>query len=257
MASGKRKSKKSPKKKSPKKKPARRAASASRSAFRKPGGPLLGEIRVPSGQLAIFDIGLAGFLPREALAPMIVTAPVPRDRMLSVVGTPIGKGRYADCWDHVSVMLGDGEVAASKKLGEAAVDFARLVCMDVGALEHWVHEDSLDGRADFVFWGRDAAQLAKVVGAKRVGDGNFGWLDLPVADAEKRADDAARRKSANKWLLQTDYRPHSHHYQALAAARAGKHGAGTLALADTQLVLFFTSWGDGVFPVFLDVDGND
>jgi len=216
---------------------------------------LLGEITVPSGRLAIFDIGLMGYLPRPALEPAIVTASVPADRPLSVVGVPVGTGRFSDCWDHVAVVLGAGEVHASKKLGEAGVDFARLVCMDHAALDHWQHEDSLDGRADFVFWGRDQVQLAKVMNASRTKDG-YGWINLPVAEAEAKADEVARRKASNKWLLATDYRPHSHHFHALAAARKSPLGAGALELADTKLLVFFTSWGDGVFPIYLDLDGD-
>jgi len=217
---------------------------------------LLGEITVPSGRLAIFDIGLMGYLPRPALEPAIVTASVPADRPLSVVGVPVGTGRFSDCWDHVAVVLGAGEVHASKKLGEAGVDFARLVLMDHAALDHWQHEDSLDGRADFVFWGRDQVQLAKVMNASRTKDG-YGWINLPVAEVEVKADEVARRKASNKWLLATDYRPHSHHFHALAAARRSPLGAGTLELANTKLLLFFTSWGDGVFPIYLDLDADE
>jgi hypothetical protein len=219
-------------------------------------GTLLGEVLAPSGKLAIFDVGLVGYLPRPALEPAIVKAAVPPDRPLPVVGVPVGKGRFAECWDHVAVVLGTGEVASSKKLGEAGVDFARLICIDHAALAHWVHEDSLDGRADFVFWGRDEAQLAKAMRAPRVGEG-YGWVDLPLAEAEARSDEAARRKADNRWLLATDLRPHSHHFHALSAARASSLGAGTLELAGTRLVLFFTSWGDGVFPIYLDLDADE
>jgi hypothetical protein len=222
----------------------------------RPAPTLLGEITVPSGKLAIFDIGLFGYLPREALEPAIVTANVPADRPLAVVATPMGSGRFADCWRHVCVVIGGGEVHTSRKLGEAGVDFARLVCMDHAALDHWVHEDSLDGRADFLFWGRDEKHLAASMRAPWSRDG-YGWTDLPVAEAEAKGDEAARRKAANKWLLATDYRPHSHHYRALAAARDSTHRAGTLELAGTTLLLFFTSWGDGVFPIYLDLDADD
>lgn len=219
-------------------------------------GTLLGEVLAPSGKLAIFDVGLVGYLPRPALEPAIVKAAVPPDRPLPVIGVPVGKGRFAECWDHVAVILGAGEVASSRKLGEAGVDFARLICIDHAALAHWVHEDSLDGRADFVFWGRDEAQLAKAMRAPRVKEGH-GWVDLPLAEAEARSDEAARRKADNRWHLATDLRPHSHHFHALAAARASPHGAGTLELAGTRLVLFFTSWGDGVFPIYLDLDADE
>nr|MBA2543082.1 hypothetical protein [Deltaproteobacteria bacterium] len=129
-------------------------------------------------------------------------------------------------------------------------------CMDHGALDHWQHEDSLDGKADFVFWGRDAPMLARVMNAPRLTEG-FGWIGLSIEEAEAKADLAARKKAENSWLLATDYRPHSHHYRALAAARANPRGAGTLELAGTTLVLLFTSWGDGVFPIYLDLDDRD
>ena len=253
-----------PKKKSKKtKKPA--TISKRKRATRKPrqhtppdvhGHEVLGEIIVPSGKLAVFDVGLIGYLPRPALEPALVTAEVPPARALPVVGQRVGKGRFADCWDHVSVMLGGGEVTHSKKLGEAGVDFARLVCMDHGALDHWRHEDSLDGLADFVFWGRDAGELAKAMRAPSNKEG-YGWTDLSVDEAEARALEADTLKAANHWLLATDLRPHSHHFHALAEARRSKQGAGTIDVGDARVCLFFTSWGDGVFPIFLDLDHDD
>lgn len=204
----------------------------------------LGELRVPSGQLAIFDIGLVGYLPRPTLAPMIVEARVPSDRPLPVTGTRVGRGRFADCWDHVTVVLGDGLVVTSKKLGEAAIDFGRVMLMDLAALDHWQHEDSLDGLADVALSGRDAAKLAAILP-------RHGWSNLPLADAEAKADLAAKYKSENKWLVQIEVRPHSHDFQIRSAMR---QGVGTLELAGAQLLLFATSWGDGVFPVYLDLD---
>jgi hypothetical protein len=215
----------------------------------------LGEITVPSGTLAVFDVGLVGYLPRPALEPALVTTTVPANRALPIVGRRLGKGRFADCWDHVAVRLGNGTVTASKKLGEAGVDFARLVCMDHGALDHWQHEDSLDGLADFVFWGRDAGALARAMKAPATSEGH-GWIDLPLAEAEAKALEADTLKAANRWLLATDLRPHSHHFHALAAARKSPHGAGTIEVGGAKVCLFFTSWGDGVFPIYLDVDGK-
>jgi hypothetical protein len=273
MAASKKKSKKPKKSKrtakkskpKPKPKPKKRVAKqkvATRSSFgefMQPGqSRLLGEIKIPSGKLAIFDIGLYGYLPRDALEPAIVTCTVPSDRALRVLGAPVGKGRFADCWDHVAVVLGGGEIVHSKKLGEAGVDFARLVCMDHAALDSWQHEDSLDGKADVVFWGRDDRILAQSMNAPRMRDGDgYGWIDLPLAEAEKRADVVARKKAENKWLLATDFRPHSHHYFALAAARQSKDRVGVLELAGTTMMLLFTSWGDGVFPIYLDLDHDD
>ncbi|CAN5864278.1 hypothetical protein BH11MYX2_BH11MYX2_26600 [soil metagenome] len=235
----------------------------------------LGSITVPSGKLAIFDIGLVGFMPRDTLEPTIVKCDVPSDRPLAISGTRVGRGRFAECWDYVSIDLRTGSAAAArpasaglaidlapgdvyntKKLGEAAVDFARLVCMDHAALDTWKHDDSLDGLADVVFWGRDEALLAKTLRANRMQDG-YGWKDIPIEDAEIKVFECEIQKAENNWLLAIDFRPHSHHFQVLAAARANPLGAGTLELAGTQMMLMFTSWGDGVFPIYLDLDAQD
>ncbi len=234
----------------PKAKPKSRAVQIAERADR----VVLGEITVPSGKLAIFDIGLVGYLPRAALDPAIVFADVPRDRPLPVVGTRVGKGRYADAWEHLAVVVGDGEPTHAKRLGEAGVDFARVVFMDHAALDHWQHDDSLDGKADFVFWGRDAGKLARAIRAPKLPEGH-GWVNLSVAEAEARSDLAAKWKADNRWLLAMDLRPHSHHFQILERARVT--GSGTLELAGTTLLLAFTSWGDGVFPVFVDLDHDD
>lgn len=237
-------------------KPAARSTFRQRPARLREGERVIGEITAPSGRLAIFDIGLVGYLPREALEPAIVKCEVPKNRVLRVVGKKVEKGRFADCWDHVAVALHGGDVVRSKKLGEAGVDFARLVCMDHAALDAWQHEDSLDGKADVVFWGRDGRLLAHVMNAPRTGEG-YGWVDLPLAQAEEKHTAALRKKSENKWLLATDFRPHSHHYYALAAARQSPDGAGMLDLAKSRMLLFFTSWGDGVYPIYLDLDHED
>lgn len=236
---------------------------ATQAATREPqlaDGPInLGSITVPSGTLAIFDVGLMGYLPREALDPMLICAQVPEDRALPVTGTRVGKGRFADAWDHVAIAVGapgPHDVARSVKLGKAAVDFSRLIAMDRAAIDHWRHEDSLDQLADFVFWGRDEAQLAKALGARRLAAGGegHGWIDLPFADAEAMADRAAALKAEHHWLLTTELRPHSHHFDIVAAARASPAGAGVLEVGGARVLLFFTRWGEGVYPVFLDVD---
>src|SRR5688572_425538 len=60
----------------------RKKAVVARHMFVQPGqSRVLGELSIPSGKLAIFDIGLMGYMPREALEPAIVTCTVPSDRV--------------------------------------------------------------------------------------------------------------------------------------------------------------------------------
>jgi hypothetical protein len=235
------------------KKPAKKPAVRVNAGF---SGELLGEITCPTGKLAIFDVGLLGYLGRDALEPAMVKADVPNDRALAVIGHRIGSGRYSDCWDRVVIKLATGVPTHTKKLGEAGVDFARLICMDHSALDEWTHEDTLDGLADVVFWGRDAAVAAKAAGAKSMKEG-YGWTNLSLDVADEKALEVDKLKAANHWALMIDFRPHSHHFYALAEARKSKLGAGTLEVGDAKVCLFFTSWGDGVFPIYMDLDDQD
>ena len=70
-------------------------------------------------------------------------------------------------------------------------------------------------------------ELARIMAAPSMSEG-YGWTDLTVAEAEAKGDRAAKLKSEHHWLLATDFRPHSHHFQALAAARKSRSGAGTI-----------------------------
>jgi hypothetical protein len=157
----------------------------------------------------------------------------------------------------VVIRVAPGVATHSQKLGEAAVDFARLICMDHGALDAWTHEDTLDGLADVVFWGRDGAAAAKATGAKTLKGEGFGWTNLSLDVAEEKALEVDKLKAKNHWGLVIDFRPHSHHFYALAAARKNKQGAGTIEVGDAKVCLFFTSWGDGVFPIFVDLDDDN
>ena len=216
----------------------------------------LGEVTAPSGKLAIFDVGLFPFLPRDTLEPALVTCEVPAKAKLPVIGRRVGAGRFSDSWDYVAVRLSPESVAHTRKLGEAGVDFARLMIIDHGALDAWVHEDSLDGMADLMFWGRDAALAARRITAPPTKEG-YGWTNLTVAAATAKWEQLERVKAENHWLLASDLRPHSHHFHALAEARASKRGVGTVAVGGAHALLFFTSWGDGVFPIYLDSDVDD
>ena len=66
-----------------------------------------------------------------------------------------------------------------------SVDEARLMFADADALG-WRHEDALDGKADYVFWGRDAEAAATLHGAPKLSPDEFGWVDLPVDEAVER-----------------------------------------------------------------------
>jgi hypothetical protein len=120
----------------------------------------------------------------------------------------------------------------------------------------------LDGLADVVFWGRDEAQIADEFGGIRFdqpGDNVIGWRDLPVPEAYAKAVALNERHAAEPdRRFAFDFRPHSHHWQVMAAVRASDHQAGTIEVGGARIMFAMTSVGDGWFPVHIDhsADGS-
>jgi hypothetical protein len=182
---------------------------------------------------------------------------LPRDRLLPVMGEWMPPDKYAGCWRRVWVEVRDGVLASTRRIGDVYVDMARLMAVDADALGAWDDEESQDGKADIVFWGRDAVAVAEDVGAPAVKDGLqsevFGWADLPFDDAfalGKRLD--ALHGGERRFAF--DFRPHTHHWQVMHDVRATRTQSGVLDLAGARLCMFMTTWGDGEFPVEVDLD---
>lgn len=215
----------------------------------------LGDVTVPSGVLAVYDVGLVGLVLAGRLpeVPTVRVSGLPTDRALAVVGQRLADGDWGDNWNFVAVEVAAGDVASSEPAGEVPVDFARILLADEGAAADWEHNDPIDGLADYVFWGRDAAQLAEEVGAPLVRGDTFGWENVPVADAIRLGTAAEERKAAGSRVVASDYRPHSHHWQALARMRESDTLSGTIDVGGRTVCLFHTQWGDGVYPVFRDL----
>jgi hypothetical protein len=192
-------------------------------------------------ELALEHGGGAGYVQLGGLGCVAVGG-VPRDRELELVGERLEERR----WRRVSVECRpELPVARREPLGDAMVDRARLMVADVDALGAWVHEDALDGKADLVFWGRDAETAAASLSAPMLPEGVHGWLDLSVAEAAERA----RAVEALGVKLAVDFRPHSHHYQLMAQVRASDTESGSINVGGARMCGFMTSWGDGLFPV--------
>ncbi|MFT3837465.1 MAG: hypothetical protein QM723_10770 [Myxococcaceae bacterium] len=214
---------------------------------------LLGEVQAPSGVVLIVDTGLLGSWSVET--PRVTVAGVPKDRALQVFGARMNEEPFAQLWRTVSLEVQPaGKTARTIEAGSVPVDFARLMFIDSAAVARWEHEQPTDGRADFVFWGRDAAQAAAQTNAPKLSDGQFGWVDLEVAAAvtHGRAVEALR----GPLKFATDFRPHSHHFHLLAQMRGTSTESGTLEVGGARCCGFFTQWGDGVFPVRTELDSE-
>jgi hypothetical protein len=108
---------------------------------------------------------------------------VPRGQELAVKGERLA----SDSWARVFVECRPGlQIVSSEYVGMVGVDYARLLISDPDVLGEWRHNESLDGRADYVFWGKDAAHLAAIFAATEM-NGQYGWLDLPEGEAQRKA----------------------------------------------------------------------
>lgn len=188
----------------------------------------------------------------------IVMAGVPGDRPLTVFGTRMptncpDAGRWRSIWLECAPK---GTIQQSELAGFVAVDMARLMFADIEAIGYWEHEQPVDGLADCVFWGRDAEQIAREAGANELGDGNWGWADLSVEEAVERGTRVVELQDQQGSKLAFDFRPHSHHFFVMQQVRATPTESGTIEVGGAQMCAFMTSWGDGYFPVYRDLDGK-
>ena len=149
-----------------------------------------------------------------------------------------------------------GTRATIQPIGEVLVDCARLGFVDVEMLAEWEHDEAIDGRADFLLWGLDAAEIAEIQDIPSVGEEQFGWVNLPVEEVVERGLAIEALREAGGHRFATDFRPHSHHYRLMEEIRSSPTESGTFALGDAKLCAFMTTWGDGVFPVEVDRDAE-
>jgi hypothetical protein len=180
---------------------------------------------------------------------------VPGDRALRVIGERMPDGHAeAGRLRRVSLVVDEGSVARSERFAYAMVDWGCLVAIDVEAAGEWQDERTLDGKADFVFWGRDAEAIAALTSAGRLDDTNFGWVDLPEERADELSREVFRLRDERRAVFATDYRPHTHLYPLMTQIRASKTSSGVVQLGGAIACGFATSWGDGIFEVHRDLD---
>lgn len=183
---------------------------------------------------------------------------LPKDKELPIHGERMAGGPYTDRWRHVFVQVNDMPIDRSEKLGDVFVDFARLMFACADGIGTWVHEEPMDGKADFVFWGLDAEKAAQKAGAPRLSDTDFGWTNLEVTTAAEKGVQVEEIRSRDGLKFATDFRPHSHNYELLKQIRASTTESGIVSLGTSKACGFSTTWGDGIYPVYRDLarDGS-
>jgi hypothetical protein len=183
---------------------------------------------------------------------------LPDDRRMDVYGVRMPDPEWENYWEFVELSTNPEQTAVREMvIGSVMVDEARLMFVDVDALKSWQHEEPLDGMADFVFWGKDAAHAAQTFQAPCIDGDSFGWMDLEIVECAKRGTAIEKLRDSKKLKLATDFRPHSHHYFVMKEIRASETQSATFHLSDTELCAFMTTWGDGLFDVSCQFDRDD
>jgi hypothetical protein len=188
-----------------------------------------------------------------------VAGGLPTDRRLPVIGTPIFEGDFAGRWRFIDVVIDEtAEMARAEEVEGIMVDHGQLLFAGLGPLGQFRAGESLDGLADYVFWGRDAEPLATAVGAEDLGDEEFGWTDLPVEEIGARARAVESAIEAEELAVGVDYRPHCHLETLNAALRQNDEDAAEIVLDGSRLVGCGNRWGDSIFSVsrLFDDGGN-
>ncbi len=193
--------------------------------------------------------------------PVVAVGGVPRDRKLPVLASRVNFGEgVGPRWSEISVRFSDGQAESAVALGDIGVDWARVLFGDAEALNVWQHDEALDGTADVAFWGAAADEAAAMFAAPELSEpgeeGVRGWTGLAVAEALEKARALLRWQEEGGHRMMVDFRPHSHHWQVMRQVRASVVEAGTVDIGDARLLCAMTSWGDGSFPVFADLDAS-
>lgn len=188
-------------------------------------------------------------------ATAIAVSGLPTDREFEVVGSLMENDEFSEFWSSITVQIDPTQtVAKAEKVGVVAVDWARLIIIDKDALGKWKHEETLDEKADFVFWGRDAEELAKHFKAPKLDDETYGWEGLSVREMTAIGESVEEYRDKRRFKVSTDFRPHSHHFMMMKQVRSSDFESGVLEVDNATACGFMTSWGDGFFPVYREFD---
>ncbi len=209
---------------------------------------------------ALLDEGLLGMeVPFHGMWAVAVRG-IPRTKPLPVFGQRMAAdGPDAARWHSIWVQCTSEQPAQSIYAGHVLVDMARLMFSDARVFDEWNAETTPITHADVVFWGRDAAQIAGPVGADSVDDGtsdSYGWTDLTMSEAIEKSGTLQELQSQQNLRFAYDFRPHDDDHALLDEARRSSTQSGSIEVSGHSVVGYFTSWGDGAFPVYRDVSAD-
>jgi len=236
---------------------------------------LLGHVDVKSGALLLVDFGLVAAFGAPGAARAAAdaahaagTSEIEQGGVRGVVVRDVPPGRYPVMGELVPSGEFEGlrrvvtiEIAPKKQakrrvaLGSIPVDMARIGAFDLDAVERWNEEAPADGKADIVFWGLHEEEVARRFQAPKLAEDEiYGFVDRPIAEASAIGLELHALREAGELRFAYDFRPHTHPYFLLAQIRASEEEAGVIDVGGYDVCGFTTTWGDGVFPVTVEVD---
>lgn len=188
-------------------------------------------------------------------ATAIAISGFPTSGEFEVVGDLMEDEEFSEFWSSVTIEIDTNKkIEKSEKIGVVAVDWARLIAIDLNSLGKWEHEKPLDEKADFVFWGRDAEKVANHFKAPKIEDTIYGWEGLSIKEVMAVGESVEDYRDQQGLKVATDFRPHSHHFLMMRQLRTSDFESGVLQVGDGTVCAFMTSWGDGFYPVYRETD---
>lgn len=208
----------------------------------------------------LLDEGLLGMeVPFHGMWAVAVRG-VPRSKRLSVCGQRMAAdGPDFERWHNIWVECSSEQPVQAMYAGHVLVDMSRMMVSDARVFDEWNSETTPITHADVVFWGRDAALVAEQVKADSVDDGtsgSYGWTDLTMSEAIDKSGALQALHGSQNLLFAYDFRPHDDDHALLDEARRSSTESGSIEVSGRSVVGFFTSWGDGAFPVYRDVTAD-
>jgi hypothetical protein len=182
---------------------------------------------------------------------------LPKNRSLPIQATPMPAGEFAGRWRSIDLMI-DPKAAVKQSLTTQGVmvDHGQLLCSDLEAFGEFRMWESQDGLADFVFWGKDAEEIAQQVQAPRIDDRSFGWTNVRDEEIGRFAQPVQDLIGKGPLKAGVDYRPHCNLENLNKQIRDSELEVGQLVLHGARVCGFSNRWGDGLFEVIRDLDAR-
>ncbi|PPK61854.1 DUF2185 domain-containing protein [Actinokineospora auranticolor] len=177
-------------------------------------------------------------------------------RELRVLGERMDDGEFEARWRSVWVECAEGEPVRSVECGYVVVDESRLMFADPLALNAWRENVSEDGLYDVEFWGGDAAavfeRLVEPKPSEMDDRSAYAWVDLAGGEAAERHRELGELQRSGL-RFRAVVRPHDDDYRIRLQADHNLTESGTIEVGGAKVTGWFTSWGDGMYPLYRDL----